>query len=80
MNSAPTSIQDLTAGGGNETSRPGTVTNTADPSGFSFDLGTALGQQSWSYTMEQAAAGWSAADDVVWTIEAAPPVWRISQC
>lgn len=47
MNSAPSSIQDLTGGGGNETSRPGTVTNTADPSGFDFSLTggiTALGR------------------------------------
>lgn len=48
MNSAPSSIQDLTAGGGNETSRSGTITNSADPAGFSFDLAGAvvLGQRS----------------------------------
>jgi len=47
MNSAPSSIQDLTSGGGNETSRSGTVTNAADPSGFDFSLTsgiTAVGQ------------------------------------
>lgn len=32
-------IQDLTAGGGNETSRSGTLTETADPPGYSFALG-----------------------------------------
>lgn len=42
MNSAPSSIQDLTGGGGNETSRPGTVTNTADPAGFNFSLSSTV--------------------------------------
>lgn len=38
MQSAPTSIQDLTGGGGNETSRTGTITATADPAGYNFSL------------------------------------------
>jgi len=48
MNSAPTSIQDL-IGSGHETTRSGTITNTADPAGFNFSLGSAavlIGQQS----------------------------------
>jgi hypothetical protein len=40
MNSAPTSIQDL-IGSGHETSRSGTITNTADPVGYNFSLGSA---------------------------------------
>lgn len=40
MLSAPTSIQDLTGGGGNETARSGTVTATADPVGYNFALTT----------------------------------------
>lgn len=40
MNSAPSSIQDL-VGSGHETSRPGTITNTADPAGYNFTLGGA---------------------------------------
>lgn len=46
MNSAPSSIQDL-IGSGHETSRSGTITNSADPPGFNFNLGgtTAVGQQ-----------------------------------
>src|SRR5262245_16266721 len=38
MNSAPSSLQDLTGGGGNETSRTGTITNTADPPSYNFTL------------------------------------------
>jgi hypothetical protein len=45
MQSAPTSIQDLTGGGGNETSRTGTITTTADPPAFDFSLTAAIGQQ-----------------------------------
>jgi hypothetical protein len=48
MNSAPTSLQDL-IGSGHETTRSGTITNTADPSGFNFTLGAAavlIGQSS----------------------------------
>lgn len=47
QNSAPSSIQDL-IGNGNETSRTGTVTNSADPPGFDFSLGVAIGQASTS--------------------------------
>jgi len=36
MLSAPTSIQDLTGGGGNETGRTGTITASADPPAFDF--------------------------------------------
>src|SRR5262245_23279372 len=39
MQAAPSSIQDLTGGGGNETSRTGTITTTADPPNFDFCLG-----------------------------------------
>jgi hypothetical protein len=39
MQSAPTNIQDLTGGGGNETGRTGTITATADPVGYDFTLG-----------------------------------------
>lgn len=42
MQSAPTNIQDL-IGSGNETTRSGTITASADPPGFDFSLSSAQG-------------------------------------
>jgi hypothetical protein len=46
MQSAPTAIQDLTGGGGNESGRTGTITASADPAGYDFTLPSGLAKGS----------------------------------